>query len=161
MPLTNEQTSVLLQGIAPSRVAVMDGMSHLEGFDVRAMLTRMFGFGNWDEIAQEPTTLLYAQATTTRAGKDAVKVAYKASRRLTIRDFEGNHLCTHDGSAVGESTMPTFKEGDCYDMAMKTAETQALKRCAINLGDQFGLSLYNKGATGPVVRKIVGFSPNE
>jgi hypothetical protein len=36
-------------------------------------------------------------------------------------------------------------------MAIKTAESDALKRAAINLGDQFGLSLYNNGATAPVV----------
>jgi hypothetical protein len=39
-------------------------------------------------------------------------------------------------------------------MAIKTAETQALKRCAINLGDQFGLSLYRNGSTAPLVRKL-------
>jgi hypothetical protein len=161
MPLTNEQTAVLLQAIAPSRVAVLDGMSHLEGYDVRAMLTRMFGFCNWDEVSLEPTTILYEHETTTRAGKPAYKVAYRATRRIAVRDFDGNPLCHHDGSAVGESIMPDFKRGDAHDMAIKTAETQALKRCAINLGDQFGLSLYNKGATGPVVRKIIGFTPDE
>ena len=57
--------------------------------------------------------------------------------------------------------MPDFKRGDAHDMAIKTAETQALKRAAINLGDQFGLSLYKKGSTGPLVRKIVGFVPAE
>ena len=151
--LTEQQTTVLLQGIAPSRVAVMDGMSHLEGYDVRAMLTRMFGFCNWDEMALEPTQILYEQETQTRAGKPAFKVAYRASRRVIIRDFEGVHLCHHDGSAVGESIMPDFKRGDAHDMAIKTAESQALKRCAINLGDQFGLSLYNDGSLHPLVRK--------
>jgi hypothetical protein len=40
-------------------------------------------------------------------------------------------------------------------MAIKTAESQAFKRCAINLGDQFGLSLYNNGGTGSVVRAVL------
>jgi hypothetical protein len=156
---TTEQIEVLLQGISPSRVAVMDGMSHLEGYDVRATLTRMFGFGRWDEVALEPTEMLYAEETQTRAGKPAFKVAYRASRRIIIRDQEGNVMCSHDGSAVGESIMPDFKRGDCHDMAIKTAETQALKRCAINLGDQFGLALYRKGSTEALVRKVVGHSP--
>jgi len=154
--LTGEQIDVMLRAIAPSRVAVMDGMSHLEGFDVRATLTRMFGFCRWDEEALEPTVLLYDEETTTRAGKPAFKVAYRASRRLVIRDQNGEHLCHHDGSAVGESIMPDFKRGDSHDMAIKTAETQALKRAAINLGDQFGLSLYRKGSTDALVRRIVG-----
>jgi recombination DNA repair RAD52 pathway protein len=38
-----------------------------------------------------------------------------------------------------------------WDMAVKTAETDALKRAAINLGDQFGLSLYNNGSLRPII----------
>ena len=159
--LTDEQVKVLLMGIRPSRVQVSEGMSHVEGWDIRAMLTRIFGFGGWDEIALEPTQLLYELPTTTKAGKDAFKVAYRASRRLVIRDQQGRHLCTHDGSAVGESTMPSYKQGDAHDMSVKTAETQALKRAAINMGDQFGLGLYHDGKIDPVVRKIVGFKPTE
>jgi recombination DNA repair RAD52 pathway protein len=154
--LTSEQVHVLLQGIKPHRVKNLAGMSHLEGYDVRAMLTRIFGFGGWDEEALEPTSLLYDELTSTKAGKPAYKVAYRASRRLVIRDPQGALVCHHDGSAVGESTMPDFKRGDGHDMAIKTAETQALKRAAINLGDQFGLSLYNNGSTTPLVQKVVG-----
>jgi hypothetical protein len=36
-------------------------------------------------------------------------------------------------------------------MAIKTAESDALKRAAINLGTQFGLSLYNNGSPKDVV----------
>ena len=36
--------------------------------------------------------------------------------------------------------------GDAHDMAIKTAESQAFKRAAMNLGDQFGLSLYDGGS---------------
>ena len=157
--LTEEQVGVLLKQIAPSRVAVVQGMSHVEGYDIRATLIRMFGFANWDEVAVEPATLLYEIPTQTKAGKEAFLVAYRASRRLTIRDFEGRHLAVYEGTAVGESTMPDFKRGDCHDMAVKTAETQALKRAATNLGDQFGLSLYKKGQLSPLVRKVVGHTP--
>jgi hypothetical protein len=38
---------------------------------------------------------------------------------------------------------------------VKTAESDALKRAAICLGDQFGLSLYNNGSTAPVVRALI------
>jgi hypothetical protein len=40
-------------------------------------------------------------------------------------------------------------------MAIKTAESDAFKRAAINLGDQFGLSLYNNGSTQPVVKQTL------
>jgi hypothetical protein len=35
---------------------------------------------------------------------------------------------------------------DTHELATKEAETDSLKRCAVNLGEQFGLSLY--GETG-------------
>ena len=40
-------------------------------------------------------------------------------------------------------------------MAVKTAESDAFKRAAINLGDQFGLSLYNNGSLKPVVGRTL------
>lgn len=40
---------------------------------------------------------------------------------------------------------------DAHDLALKTADSQALKRAAVNCGDQFGLSLYNGGTLEPVV----------
>lgn len=148
---------VLLRPIKPGRVATREGLSNMEGYDIRAHMNRMFSFGGWDEVAVDPTVLLYEQETTTKAGKPAYKVAYRASRRIVIRNRDGEEVCRYEGSAVGESTMPDFKRGDAHDMAIKTAETQALKRAAVNLGDQFGLSLYAKGSTRPVVGAVVGF----
>jgi len=161
MTLTPEQHAVLLRPLAPSRVAIMDGMSHLEAWDVRAHLCRVFGFGNWDEMDSGPgTVMLYEQETTTKAGKAAYKVAYRATRTLTVRDPDGATLCQYEATAVGESTMPDFKRGDAHDMAIKTAESQALKRCAINLGTQFGLSLYRNGTTEDVVRMTLVGQPD-
>jgi hypothetical protein len=42
--------------------------------------------------------------------------------------------------------------GDLHDNALKTASSDALKRCAINLGSQFGLSLYDNGTLREVIR---------
>ena len=42
--------------------------------------------------------------------------------------------------------------GEHHDNAVKTAASDALKRCAINLGTQFGLSLYDDGRTTDVVK---------
>lgn len=150
--LSPRQIQVLLKDIPPSRVAVLDGMSHLEAWDVRAHLTRIFGFARWTDEQIEPTTLLYEERTQTRAGKDAYRVAYRSTRRLTVHAPDGTPLAHYDGAAVGESTMPDFKRGDAHDMAIKTAESQALKRCATNLGTQFGLSLYDSGRLTDVVQ---------
>jgi hypothetical protein len=42
--------------------------------------------------------------------------------------------------------------GDLHDNAIKTAASDGLKRCAINLGTQFGLSLYDNGSRTDVVK---------
>jgi hypothetical protein len=155
--LSTTQLEILLRPINPRRVAHRDGQSNVEAYDIRAHLTRIFGFGRWDEIAVA-TRMLYEQETTTKNGKDAYKVAYLAERCIRLRDQDGNLLCEHHGSAVGEAIMPDFKRGDAHDFAMKKAQSQALKRAAINLGDQFGLSLYAKGSTNVVVGTVVDYN---
>jgi len=154
---TPDQVDVLLQPIKSHRVAQSQGFSHVEAYDIRAMLIRVFGFGGFDEVSVDPPVLLYEMETQTKAGKAAYKVAYRASRRLVIRAMD--ERCVYEGTAVGESTMPDYKRGDAHDMAIKTAESQALKRCAINLGDQFGLSLYADGSLKPLVFKVIGHEP--
>jgi hypothetical protein len=150
--LSHQQVEALLRPLKSSRVGTTpDGYSHLQSWDIRAALVRVFGFGNWDETSFAPTERLYEVETTTRSGKPAYKVAYIAHRRLSIRTPYGEHLCAYEATAIGESTMPDFKRGDAHDMAIKTAESQALKRCAINLGTMFGLSLYNDGMREDVV----------
>lgn len=146
--LTAEQVTQLLRQINPARVAVLDGLSHLEAYDVRAHLIRCFGFAGWsgDVLSME---LLYEEPTQTRGGKAAFKVAYRCTYRLVVAGASYTEV------AVGESVMPDFKRGDCHDMAAKTAESQALKRCAVNLGDQFGLSLYRKGSTQALVQRTL------
>jgi hypothetical protein len=45
-------------------------------------------------------------------------------------------------------------------MAIKTAESDCLKRAAINLGTQFGLSLYDDGNMNDVVIKTLAEPSN-
>ncbi len=118
---------------------------NVAAYDIRAHLTRIFGFGRWsgEVIAMEPVfDLPWA------VGKDSpapgAYVAYRCGYRLTIRAMDGTVLATFTEWAVGDSKKTLVNHADAHDMAIKTAESQALKRCAINLGDQFGLSLYHK-----------------
>lgn len=150
MSLTREQVEQLLKPINPSRVLKdNDGRSHVSQQDVRAHLTRVFGFGGWssevlslDVVGEEPTK--------TRAGKDAWLITYRCVLRLTIRDPQGNYLASFDDVGTGTSpSLPT--KGDAHDFAAKVAVSIALKRAAINLGDGYGLSLYNKGQTAALV----------
>ena len=157
MRLSDEQVAVLLRGIQPSRVQSLDGMSYVETWDIRAMMNRVFGFCGWSLISTSPTTLVFERET--KVGKDqkpGFKVAYKAELELIVHLRDGD--ARYAGSAIGEAVMPDYKLGDAHDMAAKSAESGALKRAATNLGDQFGLSLYN-GTTDPVVKRVIGFNP--
>ena len=149
--LNTPQLNQLLQGVNPKRVHNLRGMSHMEAYDIRAHLNRVFGFARWsaDVISME---LLYERHHPNKSGNDAVSVGYRAGLTLTVHSPEGDRLATYTEYAAGSaSSFPVAKQADAHDMAIKTAESQALKRAAINLGDQFGLSLYNNGSPRPIV----------
>ena len=149
--LNTPQLNQLLQGVNPKRVHNLRGMSHMETYDIRAHLNRVFGFARWsaDVISME---LLYERHHPNKSGNDAVSVGYRAGLTLTVHSPEGDRLATYTEYAAGSaSSFPVAKQADAHDMAIKTAESQALKRAAINLGDQFGLSLYNNGSPRPIV----------
>lgn len=144
-----EQVSILLKPIHPKRVLARDGMSYVEGYDVKAELNRIFGFGRWSvEILDQSN--ICESATKTRNNKDAWYVVYKTSLRLTINAPDGTPVARYEESHVGESTHPV--RGEAHGNALTNSWTYALKRCASNLGDQFGLSLYGKGSMDALVR---------
>jgi len=152
MSLRANQVEQLLKGINPSRVGKDGkGFAHLEAWDVRAHLIRIFGFAKWSQelIDLEPIF----ETSIEKDGKTRWTVAYRATVRLTIYtgDLED---AVYTEAAVGDSQNNPSR-ADAHDMAIKTAESQAFKRCAINLGDQFGLSLYNNGGTSSVVRAVL------
>jgi hypothetical protein len=149
--LTETQMGQLLRPLNARRVHQSQGQTHMEAYDIRAHLNRIFGFGRWSGDVIE-MTLVAENYGKSNKGNDAVTVVYRAGYRLTIRATDGELLATYTEYASGDApNFPLFKIGDAHDFAMKTAESQALKRAAINLGDQFGLSLYNKGSLGPLV----------
>jgi hypothetical protein len=172
--LSEEQVRRLLAPINPRRVSVRDGMSHLEAYDVRAHLDRIFGFANWDGEVIESWQLFEdidgekvwntakpGRGGSTYAGWDdnrKISVGYRVRYRLVVRGPSGRELARYAEEACGDATnFPGTKRADAHDFAVKTAESQALKRCATNLGDQFGLSLYAHGRMDAIVlRTLVG-----
>lgn len=152
--ITPKQYEQLTKPINPSRVKLLDGMSHLEAYDVKAHLIRIFGFGEWDAIVTD-SHLAYEEQVTLKSGKPGWRVGYRVRLRLTIH---ATHAC-YEEEAFGESQMPDFKRGDAHHMALTTAASTALKRCAINLGDQFGLSLYNNGSMAGLIKHTLDQDP--
>ena len=140
--MNEKQREQLLKPINESRIAQRKGgggrmLSYLEAWDVKAHMIRVFGFGKWSWTVSS-ADLVYEEE---RDGK--WDVAYKVIGSILI---DG---AVYSEAAVGSARLPS--RGEAHDMAVKTAESDAFKRAAINLGDQFGLSLYNNGSTRPVV----------
>ena len=167
--LTEEQIATLLRPLNKARVATRSQsgqtLSYLEQHDVRAHMTRVFGFCNWSSRVVETRHLFEERVPALRQGEPVVDnktgevktnwyCAWQATVELTIMDQQGQVLTSYSDVAIGGNTQPQRHEAN--DMSLKTAVSDALKRAATNLGDQFGLSLYQKGSTGPIVRGIVG-----
>lgn len=142
--INQAQHDQLLKPLHPSRVAKRSQagrqLSYLEAWDVKAHLIRIFGFGGWS------WNVLKAElAFEEQNERGNWNVGYKVIGRLYIHSLE----CDYSEAAVGSASIP--QRGEAHDMAIKTAESDALKRAAINLGTQFGLSLYNDGSLADVV----------
>lgn len=159
--ITRAQYEKLIEGIHPNRVSKnAKGQSHVEAWDVRRHLIRIFGFGGFDietircdlvkEIENAPGTIKYSDGKSNQ--KPIWTIVYRAEVRLTVKAPDGTVIARYEDGATGDAVnQPSL--GDAHDMAMKTALSQGLKRCAVNLGDQFGLSLYNGGRPDPVVHR--------
>jgi len=148
LPAQQEQ---LLKPINPNRVHKDGrGFSHLEAWDIRAHLNRIFGFANWS--AEVVDLQLAFEETGKSEGR--WNVCYRATVKLEVNSPEGYPLATYTEAAAGDATNYPSR-AEAHDQAIKTAESQALKRAAVNLGDQFGLSLYRDGTTQAVVGKTL------
>lgn len=150
--LSDAQLAQILKGINPVRVnRDPKGMSYVEAYEIRAHLTRIFGPLRWDEVISDQRLVFEA---ATEGEKPRWTVCWYAHCTLTVRSTSGKVLATYGEGATGDAqNFPS--RSDAHDMAVKTAASQALKRCAMNLGDQFGLSLYSKGSTRPLVQRTL------
>jgi recombination DNA repair RAD52 pathway protein len=157
--LSRAQIGYLLRGIDPMRVGKDGkGFAHVEAWDIRRHLIRIFGFGGHDTDMLEASLISETSAMRQKTGKngpygdpyEAWTVIYRVAVRLSVK-VDGVELGHWHGIATGDASNQPSR-ADAHDLALKTADSQALKRAATNLGDQFGLSLYNKGSLEPVVQ---------
>ena len=106
-------------------------LSYLEAWDVKAHMIRVFGFAKWSWVVQAK---LYEDE---RDGKD---VAYKIVGSLQGRRCVQRGCCgICEASSRGEA-----------QHGYKTAESDAFKRAAINLGDQFDCRSTTTDPPGPL-----------
>lgn len=134
--LNQHQRAKLLEGLHPGRVSQRKGgggkmLSYVEAWDVRATLIRIFGFGGFSAdviqvIPSEKGIIVGLRLTVYGIGPDGQDATYT--------EYGADSSTSKD-----------------LDDLVKTAASEALKRAALNLGDQMGLSLYNNGSTRPVI----------
>lgn len=146
-----QQTKQLLAPINPRRVlSDPRGNSHVSQQDVLAHLNRVFGFGNFT-IEVLSSELLFEECRNPDAEYKARRwdVGYRAQVRVTILHPDRGMpevdplICFYENVSCGDAQNQV--RHDANDLALKSAVSLATKRACIALGDQFGLSLYNKG----------------
>lgn len=158
MALSKAQIARLTKAIDPNHVDKKQKLSYMAQHEVRAELTRIFGYGNWDSQV-ESMDLLYEtelvkgmpQYPQSGSGRPYYVVCYRASVRLNIRDYDGNPVATFV-EYHAEENAPLPNRGEAHAMAITSVESYALRRAAIGLGDRLGLGLYNDGKITPLVK---------
>lgn len=153
-----EQITQLLRPINPNRVLAVQGHSHVSQQDITAHLIRMFGFGNFDIEVLDTALIFESQKLDLKTGEvvpNKWDVCYRAMVRITVRNAVGETVARYENGST--ATAQNQSRGDGHDLAYKSAISLSIKRAAIALGDQFGLSLYNKGQKSALVmRTLVG-----
>lgn len=142
---TEDQHKALSAPIRPDRVSERkqgnQTLSYVEAVEVIRAANGIFGFGNWGYSVKDGPKVV-AEGVRQYSGKDPVPwYLWQETITLFVRNELGELALTMDG--VGAS----IQSGDGpegAEMAVKAADTDALKRALKNYGSQFGLSLYDK-----------------
>lgn len=148
-PLTHTQMWQLMQDLPNDRVKQRQGLSYVEAWDVKATLTRVFGFGGFSTQILSEGEVFRLEVPRQNGNGVNWSIGYRVALRLIVPQL-GAYW---DESAVGSNSQGSIAEA--YDNAVKGATSDALKRCATMLGTQFGLSLYDNGNKNEVIKTIV------
>lgn len=157
--LSQAQVDKLLEGINPKRVSKdPKGFSYVEAYELRAMMNRVFGLARWSEEVTDQQMIFETNEIRKKDSREwmAWSVCYRSIVKVTICAPDGTVLAVYTEGATGASqNQPT--RSDAHDNALKTSESQAFKRAVANIGDAFGLSLWNKGSLNPIVFKTLHY----
>lgn len=153
-PLSVAQLRALHNNLNRERVANRQGMSYLEAWDVKATLIRVFGYAGFSAECLEARIIREEQVPQR---ENASQMNWSVSAQATVRITIHQTGAVFTESAIANNKQPDWAEA--ADTALKSAESDALKRAAIYLGTQFGLSLYDSGTTADVVKTVL--SPDQ
>jgi recombination DNA repair RAD52 pathway protein len=152
--LTPPQIRALMGRLSANRVANRSQggrqLSYLEAYDVKATLIRIFGFGGFSAETIHTQVLRLEQQPGRSEGS---QMQWNATAICTVRLTIHALGAVYQESASSDQSNP--QPGEAVDFAIKTAESDALKRAATYLGTQFGLGLYDNGSTAEIVRILI------
>jgi DNA repair and recombination protein RAD52 len=118
-------------------------VAYVDGHHVISAANRIFGYGMWrTEILG--LDLVENVEITNSNGKSGWRVGYICRMRVTVRGSsqpvgEASYEDVGFGAGTDYNSL-----GGAMESASKEALTDAMKRCLRNLGNQFGLALYDK-----------------
>lgn len=116
----------------PKHVKERQGMSYIEAWHAINEANRIFGFDGWTRETIELTE----NHPPTKNAKDNAVVSFRARVRVTVGDV------VREGVGFGNGFNADVHSA--YELAIKEAETDAMKRALMTFGNPFGLALYDK-----------------
>ena len=126
-------------------------LSYIEGYHAINEANRIFGFGGWSAETLEHELVCQAEVEIGVKKTPGVEVGYRAAVKVTV----GDAVRVQNGFGTGRAGNPIA----AHELAIKEAETDALKRALRTFGSQFGNALYDKQQRdvvddeAPVVKK--------
>ena len=135
--LTEDQVDALQAPLAQEYVATRENkFSYIEGHHAIREANRIFGPAGWTR-----ETLSMACVYEGGYKQKGFQAAYIAKVRVTVRTEDG--WVVREGTGYGDAI--DYKSAAAvHEGASKEAETDAMKRAMMTLGDPFGLALYDK-----------------
>jgi len=135
---TDEQTKRLEGMLSPDRVKIRQGFSYITAWDATQTANDIFGFGAWD---RETLDVRMIQDEVDASNKH--RVGYTCRVRISVR--AGDTVVFRDGTGAGQGINKDVFQA--HELAVKEAESDAMKRALSQFGNQFGLALYDKEQT--------------
>lgn len=114
-------------------------LDYLEAWFVIKQANEIFGCNGW-ECKTIRLVHIGSESYIDKHNKEKHRVAYRATAEVTA--LIGNEFVTRQGSGFGNGIDAV--EQNAHELALKEAESDALKRAFKSFGDQFGLHLYDK-----------------
>lgn len=137
----SDTASALRQDVDPEFVSERSGLSYVTGRYTKQRLNELFGPLGWS-----------FEVLTATLDRENVACFVHGRLTVTIHQKDGTSVtASRDGVALGFASGRNNNEA--FDFACAEAVTDALKRAAVGLGQNLGLSLYPLTAGGAQKKK--------